>query len=99
MNTIFFPSGENSGNALKPPYLVTCSRPEPSGLIRYNSKSLVSQWCLLDENRIFFPSIDQVGAKLAHPKLVICLAFEPSAPATHNSIFIGAVRLSLSSPL
>src|SRR5215471_13446448 len=66
-NTMLLPSGENSGNAVKPPKLVTCSRPVPSTLIRYNSNLRLSHACLLEENRMRLPSGVNVGAKLAQP--------------------------------
>src|SRR5437016_2891218 len=71
-NTSVLPSGENSGNEVNPPKVVTCSRPVPSTLIRYNSNFRLSHSCLFDANRIFLPSGVNVGAKLAEPKLVIC---------------------------
>ena len=58
-----------------------------------------SQVCLFDANRICLSSGVNVGAKLAHPKSVICRACLPSEFATHNSIFIGLVRLSASRSL
>ena len=67
-NTSVLPSGENSGNDVNPPKLVTCSRPVPSRFIRYNSNLRLSHSCLLDANRTFFPSGVNVGAKLAQPK-------------------------------
>ena len=95
-NTIVLPSGENSGNAVNPPKLVTCSRSVPSVLINYSSNLRPSQLCLFDAKRIFLPSGVNVGAKLAQPKFVICRVCLPAASATNNSIFIGEVRLSCS---
>src|SRR4051812_15561033 len=73
-NTSVFPSGENSGKLVKPPKVVTCSRPVPSRLTRYNSNFRLSHSCLLEANRIFFPSGVNVGAKLAQPKFVMACA-------------------------
>src|SRR6516225_9659797 len=70
--TIFFPSGENSGNEVNSPKSVTCSRPLPSVFMRNNSNLRVSQACLFDAKRIFLSSGVNVGAKLAQPKFVSC---------------------------
>src|SRR5262249_20915355 len=80
--TTCLPSGENSGNEVKPPNEVTCSRFLPSRSTRNSSNWRPSQLLLLDAKRMRRPSGAKVGAKLAQPKSVICRAFLPSASAT-----------------
>src|SRR5579872_3394030 len=70
-NTSFFPSGENSGNEVNPPKLVTCSSPLPSVLIKKSSNFRLSHSFLFEAKMILFPSGVNDGAKLAQPKFVI----------------------------
>src|SRR5260370_34741378 len=84
----FFPSGENSGKAVNPPKLVTCSRPLPSGFTMNSSNLRPSQLCLFEEKIIFLPFGVKDGAKLAQPTFVILRAFFPLVSDTNRSIFM-----------